>query len=237
MDTLREITMKTIALLILLLLSCSVYAEQKSLPKKGLSEVVINITTVNMQQKKIPLDEAFIKNAVFNFPVISGGIFGMPDSKSHMELLFLNEKNQINFDLKSMKKSYSKQASKLLDSFKLMGLETSSKKAKIARLGSFAYNTKEPNYVKGAWFSRADSDKMLMIVYFDRKTTLVGTVSMGGEVYKHQVSVPKKGFYWLESDEVEKGVFNITRVDNFKEVDLVVKVNIEELTAMYLPVN
>lgn len=211
--------------MLLLFLAFNVSAEGDSLPKEGLSELVFNVKAVNIEGKDISTDKVPDQRVVFNFPIISGGIFGMPKEDRSIELFVTDEKNQIHFDLNNVTNKFAKKSKKLLDVFRELGLKTKSKRTKVARLGSFAYHMEDPKYAKGTWFTKPNNDDMLILAYFDRKTTLTGDATIGDEVYKHNVSVPKKGFYWLESVEVEKGVFEISRCENFSEVDLVVRID------------
>lgn len=216
---------KSIILLTFLLATAT--ANSKSLPKDGLSEVTFNVKVENPQGEPISFEHLADQPIVFYFPVITGGVFGIPMENNSIEIFVMDKNNQIQFDLDKVEKKFAKNAEKLRGGFRKLGLKPNPKRTKLARMGSFARHVEDINYVKGTLFKKPDSDEMLLLVYFNRKASLSGDISLGGEIYKHDVSIPRKGFYWLESVEIEPGVFKISRCENFKEVDLVFRVDAE----------
>lgn len=216
--------MKT-SIIVLITLLATATANSESLTKKGLSEVTFNVKAENPQGEPISFEHLADLPIVFYFPVITGGVFGMPMEDNSLEIFVVDENNQIQFDLNNVKNKFEKNAEKLRDGFRELGLKPNPKRTKLARMGSFARHVEDINYVKGTLFKKPGSDEMLLLVYFNRKASLSGDISLGGEIYKHDVSIPRKGFYWLESVEIEPGVFKISRCENFKEVDLVFRID------------
>ncbi|WP_223788819.1 hypothetical protein [Marinicella meishanensis] len=213
-----------IRILCLCLLTTVVTAEE-SLPQSGLDEVQFNVVMVNHEGESMTLDPAFLSHAVFNFPVISGGVFGSPDAGQDRQLLFADDQNQIKLDLKAEQKRIAKAAKKLQPRFQELGLKVDSKRTKLVRLGTFAYHLQNPEYVAGiAVAPVGEPETLLILVYFDRRAELTGDIVLGGELYQHQISIPKKGFYWIEVDTLEAGMYQLKRAPNHRQVELVISV-------------
>lgn len=220
--------MKT-SIILLTFLMVSATANSKSLQKEGLTEITFNVKAENPQGEPISFEYLADQPIVFYFPVITGGVFGIPMEDNSIEIFVMDKNNKIQFDLDKVEKKFAKNAEKLRDGFRELGLKPNPKRTKLARMGSFARHVEDINHVKGTLFKKPDSDEMLLLVYFNRKASLSGDITLGGEIYKHDMSIPRKGFYWLESVEIEPGIFKISRCENFKEVDLVFRINAESL--------
>ena len=197
--------------------------ELNSLPQIGLSgDLVFDVSIQQLDGYNLNIDGEFMKHLIVTFPIISGGIFGMPDKNQEKMLMFVDDNKQIIFNLDLERKRVSKKAERLINRYKSLGLVADSKRTKIARFGSFGFQLKDSDAVIGTSFIDRDTHDSLMLVYFDRKSTLKGDIILGEEVYMHDVVIPKKGFYWLRSEQVKEGVYLIERAENYQQVGLMV---------------
>lgn len=225
-----------------LLFSFSVSAlqaeELNSLPLKGLSgDLVFDVSIQQLDGFNLNIDGEFMKHLIVTLPIISGGIFGMPDKNQEKMLMFVDDSKQIVFNLDLERRKVSKKAERLIDRYKSLGLVADSKRTKIARFGSFGFHLKDPEAVIGTSFVDRDTQDSLMLVYFDRKSTLKGDIILGEEVYMHDVVIPKKGFYWLRSKLIKEGVYLIDRTVNHQQVVLKILIKPTETEGVDLAMN
>lgn len=227
--------MKKVFFATLLMISISgsnLRAEDKvKLAKKGIDHVAFDVVFVQADGMKLPMDSDFLEHVVFNLPIISGGVFGTPDANQERFLLFPDANNQIQIDLNLERKKFRKAAKPLREQYTSRGVVAKPSNTKIARFGTFAYDLQDTGQIVGTSLGIKNSSEILMLVYFSKKSTVTGQLILGEETYNHNITIPKKGFYWLRSKEIDEDVFLIDRVENFKQVDMKIHMKVD------MPVN
>ena len=186
--------------------------------------MVFDVSIHVLGDDTVVVGDAFKKNLTFTFPVISGGIFGTPDQGQTRTQHVANDNNQITLNVSEKINVVSQMATGLQDKFMKMGLEAQPPSTQLARLDSLGYAQQGGFQVMGTAAFEKDTNHLLMLAYFDSKASLHGNVAESGKLFKHQVTVPGAGLYWLRTVKSNENTYVIERADHLQQVNLKVMV-------------
>lgn len=162
--------------------------------------------TVHMlgRDRTILPDTARGEEMVLVMPVVAGGVFG---EVGRIPLLSreVQPGETFDLDLASLKGPMAKSAAPWGDTEANRPLVVSPIETRLARLGTFTAEGKNPTKVWQTMFVDSRNSDRLLLVYVDRPCSIRGENSHGGETFDHVIDFPSSGLHWVRSREIAPG--------------------------------
>ena len=141
-------------------------------------------------------------------PYISGGIFGNPNNTPVFRKR-LSGDYSFSIHTDDFIRRVDRGASILEDFWYAKGLSMRPNTTKIARIGTFAYNTVTNTAAGSGSFMDKESQDNLILIYVDNKCQVSGSVTLHGKQYIHDIEFPSEGFHWIRAIQINEDKFKL----------------------------
>lgn len=190
------IRMLLLMLSVLLTLACSNNAYVDSNSTLTFNIHYVDENNLVVQREDMP------KEVVVLFPVIPGALAGgvLTQSK-YQSFVRIGESFEINLnELSANVKQYA--TPKLSTSF-TQNIQVSPEQTKMLRVGTFAYDRASAQFIGPTGIGSTDPNVIqLLLVYFDRPASFVGSLMEGNAKVDYQVNINNAGFSLLKVEKI-----------------------------------
>jgi len=163
------------------------------------------------------LDRPKDRDIAISFAPIRGSIFGGMLIK-HAAVLSLNESELINLPITDFTEYFNGFSATFANSINEGTLEVVPETTKIVRVGTLVKLQNDDKTLGATAFVNNATKSPVILVYFDRACHVKGSHTEGGEVYNHNILIPKAGAYWVSVINIKDNVFLLKAINNNESI-------------------
>nr|BAF45164.1 hypothetical protein [uncultured bacterium] len=146
------------------------------------------------------------KDIAISFAPIRGAIFGGANFK-YAAILLLKEDEFIEIPISDFTVFFKRHATTFIP--KSEKLKVTPSTTKIIRLGTRVTHQGSDKGLGHTVFVNNANKQSLMLVYFSNACQITGTLVDNNLIYNHNISIPKKGAYWITANQINDNTYTL----------------------------